>query len=204
MIVVNFKRYPEADGDKAVLLAAICKKLSEEFKLPIIPVPQEKDLIACLALETDCWSQKFLSQGGHSGTLLNHSDFRLSTEQLKEELSLSRNRGEKVCICAETYDEVIANLLLTPDLLAYEPPELIGSKTSSVAKSQPEVIGKTADACLQMGIPLLVGAGIKSAEDVRVSLQRGAVGVLVASAVVQAADQEQALRELIHGFSMKA
>jgi triosephosphate isomerase (TIM) len=205
VIIVNFKRYPEADGERAVLLAGICKKLTQELNVPIIPVPQEKDLEACAAIGIDCWTQKFVSDPRlHNGTLLNHSDFRLSLEQLKQEVDLSRSRGDKVCVCTATLEETVAFLQLNPDLLAYEPPELIGSQTTSVALAEPEVIGRSAEACLQIGIPLLVGAGVKSANDVTVSLKQGAVGILVASAVVQASNPEEKLRELAQAFNMRA
>lgn len=202
MIVVNFKRYPEAEGANAVRLAQICKKTASELQLPIIPAVQEKDIAACIEAGIECWSQKFVpEQTSHAGTLINHSDFRLAAAQLKEELYLSKARGDKTCVCTETYEETVEFLMLSPDFLAYEPPELIGSQTTSVAQAKPDVIGKAADACLQIGIPLLVGAGIKSAQDVSVSLKQGAVGILVASAVVQSSNPEEKLRELASAFS---
>lgn len=206
MIVVNFKRYPEAAGQFAIQLAKICKKLSSEFGIEIIPVPQLSDLRACIQdVGIACWTQKFEPAADmQSGTLLNHSDFRLDEKHMHEEILASRARGDKVCVCTQTFAETTTMLLAKPDYVAYEPPELIGSKTTSVAQAQPEVIGNTAVLCKQAGIPLLVGAGIKSAEDVVVSLRQGATGVLVASDVVLANDQEKELRELAQAFSIQA
>jgi triosephosphate isomerase len=59
MIIVNFKRYPEASGDKAVTLVKICLQIQQETGVTIIPVPQAKDLAACTAVGIKCWSQRF-------------------------------------------------------------------------------------------------------------------------------------------------
>jgi triosephosphate isomerase len=205
VILVNFKRYPQAAGENAVKLASICQKLTQEFGFPIIPIPDAPDISLCTKMGIECWTQKFepnLTQ--QTGTLLNHSDFRLSRPILKEELYLSITRGDKVCVCSETFEETVELLQNQPHFLAYEPPELIGSKSTSVAEAQPEVIGKAAAECKRAGTPFMVGAGIKSKQDVVTSIKQGAMGILVASAVVEAADQEQKLRELANAFSMKS
>lgn len=201
MIIVNFKRYLEASGQNAVVLASICHKLSLEYSLPIIAVPTVADLAACLATGAECWTQKFEQDAvSATGTLLNHSDYRLETSILALQISQCRDRNYKICLCSANPDEVPELLNLRPDMLAYEPPALIGSKTSSVAQAEPNIIGDIAQIAKTAGISLLVGAGIKSALDIKVSLNQGAVGILVATDVVKADNQEQALRELVDGF----
>jgi triosephosphate isomerase len=49
-------------------------------------------------------------------------------------------------------------------------------------------------------IPILVGAGVKNAQDVKVSLKRGAKGFVISSAVVLADNPKQVLEDLIKGF----
>ena len=49
-------------------------------------------------------------------------------------------------------------------------------------------------------LPLIVGAGIKSAEDVRISINMGGAGIAVASDVVKANNPEKELLDLIKGF----
>ncbi len=203
MIVVNFKRYPEAAGENAVHLAQICQNLQQELGIQIVPVPNVADLQGITDLGIECWTQRFEPQESvQKGTLLNHSDFRLEHSGLQEEYYLSRSRGDEVCICAQNVGELPFLLQLKPKYLLYEPPELIGSTSTSVAKSQPEIIDQAAEICLDAKIPLMVGAGIKSAEDVRVSLEHGAMGVGVASAIVLAVNQEQKLRELAEAFKI--
>jgi triosephosphate isomerase len=85
-----------------------------------------------------------------------------------------------------------------PDWILYEPPELIGSKDKSVATEKAESIRKAADACGKT--PLIVGAGVKTRLDVEVSLEKGAMGVGLASGIVLAKDPKKVLLDLVKGF----
>ena len=61
----------------------------------------------------------------------------------------------------------------------------------------------TSDAIMEAtdaGIPLIVGAGINSAADVKKSLELGAVGVAVATDVVKATNPRGELIDLTEGF----
>jgi len=87
---------------------------------------------------------------------------------------------------------------LDPDFLAYEPPELIGSRSASVASENPKSIAESVS--VARDIPLLVGAGVNSPEDVKVALKLGAKGFLVATAIVKAPNPEKALLELVSAF----
>ncbi|MEM3370067.1 MAG: triose-phosphate isomerase, partial [Candidatus Micrarchaeia archaeon] len=49
-------------------------------------------------------------------------------------------------------------------------------------------------------IPVLCGAGIKNSEDVRIAIELGARGILVASGITKAKDPKTATLELIKGF----
>ena len=89
---------------------------------------------------------------------------------------------------------------LKPTFVAYEPPELVGSKTTSVAEAKPEVIAKAVEITKNHDLPLIVGAGIKSADDVRKSLELGAVGVAVASDIVAAKDPKKEILDLTEGY----
>ncbi len=202
MIVVNFKKYPQASGESAIRLAQICQKIQQETGIIIVPVPTANEIPQIADMGIDCWTQHFEPERWRpKGTLLNHSDYRLDDRgKLKEEMYLSSSRGDKICLCTMNLAETMELLAYKPNFIALEPPELIGSKTTSVAVAQPDVIGKAALDCRKANIPLLVGAGIKSADDVRVSLKQGATGILVASAVVQSENQEQKLRELAEAF----
>jgi triosephosphate isomerase len=84
-----------------------------------------------------------------------------------------------------------------PDLIAVEPPELIGGDIS-VSNAQPEVITKALE--LIGAGKLLVGAGVKSGEDVKKAIELGASGVLLASGVTKAENPEKVLEDLANGL----
>lgn len=190
MLVINFKKY--VSDEKALELAKICKKVSDETGVKIIICVQPEDIYS----EIECWSQK--PEGFEypfSGTLVNHSDNRIvEWPEIKP--------GIQVCLCTKDAPETEKLISKKPNFILYEPLELIGSETTSVALSKPEVISEVAEICKRQNISLIVGAGVKSGEDVRISLQRGAVGVGVSSAVVKALDPEKELRELAEAFKM--
>jgi len=84
-----------------------------------------------------------------------------------------------------------------PDLIAVEPPELIGGDIS-VSSAQPDIIRNAAKliGCNK----LLVGAGVKNGKDVRIAIELGARGVLLASGVTKAKDPKAVLMDLVSGL----
>ncbi len=190
MIVVNFKRY--VNGEQAVELAQICKKYGA------IACVQFSDLAACVETGVECWTQRYEPKAvGHMGTLLNHSDFRLDFKTIEETmLELERI---KVCVCCKDVMEGMKISDFGPDFLAYEPPELIGNTEKSVSSERPQEIQLLASS---VQIPVLVGAGVHSAQDVKIALEMGAKGILVATDVVLADDPEKELRELAEVFTI--
>jgi triosephosphate isomerase len=67
-----------------------------------------------------------------------------------------------------------------------------------VASEKPEIIKKIVEKYPK--IPILVGAGIHSKEDVKVSLKLGAKGILISSFIIKAKDPEKALNEIASAF----
>jgi len=190
MIVLNFKRYLDLNG--AVRLAQIAKKYGA------IVCPQPDHLAACLETGVECWTQKYEPMArGHTGTLLNHSDYRLDFKTIEE--TMLELEGIKVCVCCKDAEEGMRIADFGPDFLAYEPPELIGNKEKSVASERPEDIQRLASS---VQCPVLVGAGVHNAQDVKSALEMGARGILVATDVVKATDPEKELRELVEAFKL--
>ena len=125
-----------------------------------------------------------VKEDGATGTFLNHSEKKLDDYNLlSKSINQASRAGLKTLVFAGDINELRKVVGLKPTLVAYEPPELVGSRDKSVAR-----------------LPLIVGAGIKSAEDVRVSLRLGAMGVAVASDVVKADDPEKELLDLVKGL----
>ncbi len=70
-----------------------------------------------------------------------------------------------------------------------------------MASERGDVIKQVVD--VLAGMPIIIGAGVHSAADVKAGLEFGAKGVLVATDVVLAEDPEKELRELASAFIIK-
>lgn len=217
MIFVNFKTYKEATGTRAVESVRDLSLLQSKTGVPIIPVVQATDIRSCMiATNYEVWAQhvdgveqgqstgwvtaEAVGEAGASGTFLNHSEHRLEKSKLQISNDKCRSIGLKTMIFAADIKELEEVVKLKPDFVAYEPPELIASKDTSVARAKPDVIGKAAEIAQKAGIPLIVGAGVKDIGDVKGSLRGGAVGVAVSSAVILAEDPKKVVLELTKGF----
>ncbi len=109
----------------------------------------------------------------------------------------AREAGLLQVVCVDKVDRGQAVAPLKPDVIAIEPPELIGTGIP-VSKARPEVVSGAVEAVhsINSDIKVLCGAGITSGEDVNAAMKLGAEGVLVASGVVKAADPYEVLLEL--------
>ena len=215
MILVNFKTYKEASGKNAVSLAHTVCDVAEDSGVEIISCPQAVDLREVVkASDHPVWAQhvdavergratgwfppEIAKETGVKGVLLNHSEHKLSVGQLGETLSRCKDVGLKTLVFADAVDEAKIVAKFKPDFIGYEPPELVGSKTTSVARSKPDVIEKVVKAIPD--IPILIGAGVKDRKDVEVGLQRGAKAVGLSSAVVLSENPKEVLENLAGSF----
>jgi len=215
MILVNFKLYKETFGDGALKLAEICKKVSQESGVKIIPVVSALDAVRIkekLDMEVYLQTVDEFDEGAKTGfissnqaeslkiegSILNHSEHQIKPGTIKKLLkNWPKNFKSVVCISSLGQTERWAKNI-KPNMIAYEPKELIGNKDKSVASEKPEIIKKIVEKYPE--IPILVGAGIHSKEDVRVSLKLGAKGVLISSFIVKAKDPEKELAEIASAF----
>lgn len=220
MIFVNFKTYPQGTGEKAVELAKICEGVSKESGIEIIPVVQVADLYRVTqAVKIPVWVQhvdwfepgqhtgwiglESVIESGASGVLLNHSEHQIPPGTVKQVIKRIKNSKLKVksfqtMTCCRTLGQAERLAKFKPDLLAYEPPELISGEIS-VSQAKPQVIKRIVKRV--PNIPIIVGAGVTSQADVKKSLQLGSKGVLVSSGVVLVEAQKKALEDLVKGFS---
>jgi triosephosphate isomerase len=217
-ILINFKTYLEAQGKNAVNLGKVIGKVSKEYGVCMGAAPQYVDLplvISCVDIpvfsqhldpdmpgsRTGSVLPESLKEKGVCGTILNHSERRLQTDVIEKSIERCRVLGLSTCICANTSAVGKALAALNPDMIAVEPPELIGSGVS-VSRAKPEVIENSVKMvkAINEKVHILCGAGITGGEDVAAALQLGSEGVLVASGVVKAKDPEMVLK----GFALKA
>lgn len=218
MIFVNYKTYEEGTGSRAVSLTKAIEEVAHESQIKIIPVVQATDIKEItLSTTLEIWAQKIdpvepgahtgavvaeaVFEDGATGTFLNHSESRFANfEELAKAVDLAKGVSLKTLIFAKDLNELKDICSLTPTFVAYEPPELVGSTSVSVAQAQPEIISQAVEIAKLAGIPLIVGAGIHELADVKKSLELGAVGVAVATDIVKATDPKKELLDLVEGF----
>jgi triosephosphate isomerase len=196
LILTNFKTYESATGAKAMELAKAhqiaAEKTGANFAVAVqavdifrvsqavnIPVFAQHCDDAVYGSKTGWIMTEALKEAGAVGTILNHSEHRFEDmEQLGKSLVRAKEAGLITCVCAETAEEgaEIAKRF-SPDFVAVEPPELIGGDIS-VSTAQPELIS---DSVQMINGNVLVGAGVKNGNDVKIAVELGAKGVLLAS-----------------------
>ena len=215
LIAINFKAYPQAMGEKGLTLAQLCHTLSEESGIPFIVCPQQTDLayiahavsIPVFAQHADAsepGSQtghvvpEAVSAAGAGGTLINHSECRVRVFDIDWLVKKCQNLDLQTIVCTNNIEVSKAAAALHPTFVAVEPPELIGGDVS-VTSANPEVVSGTVTEIKNIApqVRVLCGAGVKTAEDVRMAGELGTEGVLLASGVVKVKDQKQALYDLI-------
>lgn len=219
MIFVNYKTYEQGSGQKAIALTHILEEVAHETGVKIIPVIQIIDAEMIVnSTQLEVWLQHIdpITYGPHTGwdvpeeavrvgirgVFLNHPEHKFENwDELVKAVARSREVDLRSVVFASDLEELKKVLELKPTYAAYEPPELIGSTAASVASAQPEIIAKASVLTKEAGIPLIVGAGINSQQDVRKSLELGAVGVAVATDVVKAANPKAELTDLTQGFT---
>ncbi len=215
MILVNFKIYKNTFGNGAIELAEICQKVMNKTGIKIIPVVSALDAFRIkdkLGMEVYLQNVDLESKGAKTGSisalqasllkidgsLLNHSECQMKTGSIKRILkNWPKNFKSIVCISSFGQAEGWAKDIKA-DMIAYEPKDFIGNRDKSVASEKPEVIKKIVEKYPK--IPILVGAGIHSIEDIKVSLQLGAKGVLISTFIIEAKDPEKELTELCKCF----
>jgi len=217
IIIINFKTYEEATGERAVKLAQICRRVATKFKKRIIISPQFTDIYRIakdgspstpvFAQHIDDGIGKFtgsisplaIREAGGVGTLLNHSERRLSIDEIEKRIKAAKAHGLMSLCFADSLEESLKIAVLGPEMIAYEPPELVGTGIS-VSTAKPSHVTNFV-AKVTPRVRRLVGAGISTAGDVRKALELGADGWGVSSAFTKSKDPERTLTELVSASS---
>ena len=205
LVVVNFKAYKEGLGKRGELLI----DLLDDFPNVILCLPapligEYDDDVNVFAQHVDpvdsgaytgSVTAREIKMVGANGSLINHSEKRMPFEDIKEVVKLLKKNGLKSIVACQNITEAKQIKTLKPDYIAYEPPELIGG-TISVSNAKPEIIKELVKAVKP--IKVLVGAGVKTREDVIKCLELGAKGVLIASGILKASNKKIKIKELIN------
>ena len=217
MLIINFKTYQESTGASGLKLAKAIDKAVKGAPVPVFIAVQAMDIekIAKAVKHVKVLAQHVdgVGYGAHTGhilpeevknrgavgTLINHSENRIPKAQLAKVIDLAQvHFPEYTIVCSPSYEETLElNRNFNPRKIAYEPPELIGGDIS-VTSAKPEIIEQVVNISTERQI--LVGAGIKTLEDIQMSLKLGAVGILVASGVVKAEDPAKVVKEFLKAW----
>ena len=213
-IIVNFKTYESAVGENALRLAKIHDRVAKETGLSFAVCVQSSDIyrisqevsIPVFAQHIDPIIYgshtghilpEAIKQAGAYGTLINHAEHQVEFDVLEQSVMRAKDVGLFTCVCANTPEAAVEIAKFNPDLIAVEPPELIGGDIS-ISNAKPEIITQ-AVAKIGRG-KVLVGAGVKTGEDTKKAIQLGASGVLLASGVTKAKNPYDVLMDLAKGL----
>ncbi|MFO7990719.1 MAG: triose-phosphate isomerase [Thermoplasmata archaeon] len=215
VIIVNFKTYSQSIGEKAVELTDI---IEEHAEYNWIVCPQTADLRMVVddsILPVFAQHVDGIEPGSHTGhtlvdtvvdagavgTLINHSENQLKLSEIEKIVQLCKEKGLTTVVCANNPEASAAAAALGPDFVAYEPPELIGGDIS-VSTAKPEVVEEAVEKVKKVNpdVEVLCGAGVKNGEDVKIALELGTKGVLLASGLVKSDSPVEVIKDLESGL----
>ena len=222
--IINLKAYEEVFNENLeefIEIAKECSKRARELNVELVLCVNSYDLKQAVEYsngEVQIFAQHispiaFGSGTGHLpavasirlgalGSLISHSEHYLSLEETLDTTIHAQELHLTTCICVrdnKRLEKLKSHNLM--GLVALEPPELIGGDIS-VTSANPSIIQDAVTIIKDSQIELLVGAGIKSKEDVSKALELGASGILVASGVIKVEDKKAAILDLIEGFNI--
>lgn len=215
IVILNYKTYLESSGENALELARALKSASEESGITMVAAPQAADIYRIQdQISLPIFAQHIdpITPGGHtgsnlietlieagiSGSLINHSENRMKLADIDEVIQLCKQNDIESCVCTNNIATSKAIATFSPDAVAVEPPELIGTGIP-VSQAQPEVVEDSVKGVKSINkkIKVLCGAGISTGDDMKGAMDLGADGVLLASGIVKAENPKEALLDLV-------
>jgi triosephosphate isomerase len=211
-VLVNLKAYPCDPVDIAEAANAVAD--ASGVRIAVAPQAAHLERVAATGVET--WAQhvapvahgshtghtlaEAVADAGATGTLLNHSEHRLTLADIDGALDAADRADLETVVCANNPDQVAAAAALGPDAVAVEPPELIGGDVS-VGTADPDIVegAVAAAAAVDPDVSVYCGAGVSTGDDLTAAADLGADGVLLASGVAKADDPRAALSDLVSG-----
>jgi len=215
LILVNLKTYKEGVGNRAHQITTAAQLVAKESGVSICIAPTYIDLhplchhfnVPIFAQHVDGYepgahtghiTADSLRLAGAAGSLVNHSERRLTLAEIEGSVRALQAQKLIAVVCSNNEITSAAAAVLAPEYVAIEPPELIGSGVS-VSKANPEIIRRSVSLvhAVNPKTKVLTGAGIQSGECVKIAVDLGTDGVLLASSVVKAQDPGAVLRDLV-------
>ncbi|WP_280536510.1 triose-phosphate isomerase [Halopenitus sp. POP-27] len=209
-VLVNLKAYP----CDPIAVATAARDVADDAGVRIAVAPQAADLARVADTGVETWAQHVspIDHGSHTGstrpatvadagavgTLINHSERRLTLADIDRAREVAADNGLETIVCANNPAQAGAAAALGPDAVAVEPPTLIGGDVS-VASADPDIVTDAVTAVNQVddAVDVFCGAGVSTGSDVAAAADLGASGVLLASGVAKADDPSAALTDLV-------
>ena len=217
IIVVNLKAYQVSRGAGALAITRALEDVASETGVAFAVAPNAFDVrllaegtsVPVLAQSVDAVSEgshtghltpEAAREAGAIGSLVNHSENRLRLADIEHVVERLAQAGLDSIVCTNNATVSRAAAAVRPTFVAVEPPELIGGDVS-VSTARPEVISDSVAnvKAVDPGVRVLCGAGVKTGQDIRMSLELGAEGVLLASGVALAKDVRAVALDLASG-----
>src|SRR3989338_5957266 len=206
MIVVNLKNYKAGKEvldlvrtidiycNKAIVAvpSTYLKEIAKETSMPVYAQGIDQ---AEKGRGTGKIIPEAVLDSGAKGSLLNHSENKISFQLIKKIVERCNEIGIKLIICAATLKEAERIKKLNPYAIAFEDPKLVASGRA-ITTHKTHSIKKFVDLLKNTEIIPLCGAGISTSEDVTQALLLGCQGILVSSVVANAQSPEKFLKEV--------
>jgi triosephosphate isomerase len=172
-VLVNLKAYP----CDAVEVARAASDVSKATGVRVGVAPPAAHLSAVAETGVETWAQhvspveagshtgstlaEAVAEAGAVGTLLNHSERRLTLANIDAGLAAAERADLETVTCANNPEQVAAVAALGPDAVAVEPPALIGTGTP-VSQADPDVVTGAVEAAAAVddAVDVYCGAGI--------------------------------------------
>ena len=218
IIIVNLKAYEQGYGADGFDLCKIMEEISIEHNVNLAAAVSAIDLVDFSDnLKIPIFAQHVdgVNYGSHTGsilpeavrysgavgTLVNHAECQMSWEEIEKTITRCKELGLLTVLCTADLESSEKGAHHNPDMIAVEPPELIGGDIS-VSTAKPEIISDTVELVKKINsdISVLCGAGVKNQTDVSKAISLGSEGILLASGVVKSSEPRKVLLDLIQGL----
>ena len=218
VIIVNLKTYEQGYGADGFELCKIMEEISIEHNVNLAAAVSAIDLVdysdnlkipifaqhidgVTYGSNTGSILPEAVRYSGAVGTLVNHAECQMSWEEIEKTINRCKELDLTTVLCTADLASSEKGSHLNPDMIAVEPPELIGGDIS-VSTAKPEIISDTVEVVkkINSNISVLCGAGVKNQGDVSKAISLGSEGILLASGVVKSTEPRKVLLDLIKGL----
>ncbi len=207
-------------GADAIRLAVEADLLAERLGVSIVFGPQAVDIpaIASATRHILVYAQHMdpappgrgvggvlaeaIRDAGAVGTLLNHSEKRMTLGDLSRAVARARDTGLGTLVFADSPREAAAVAQLGPDIILAEPPDLIATGRSAGAVMAGFVEETVAAVrAIDPAILVMSGAGVNTPADVAGMVRLGLDGTGSSSGILKADDPVRVMQEMLEALA---